>query len=156
MIFEHKVLGSLVLIRDDVTSAMAVYSLPSESGREAGGILLGSYRGPHVDVVACTGPIALDRRGVFFFDRQDPGHQEIAMRYWQCSGGRVTCVGEWHTHPADEAIPSRVDRATWRDQVQTADAPRVYVIVGRKAIWCGVGLRFHAVSEAQRISDPET
>lgn len=148
-------MGSLVLIRDDVTRAMAVYSLPSEAGCEAGGILLGSYRGPHVDVVACTGPMMLDRRGVLFFDRQDPGHQKIALQYWQRSGGRVTCVGEWHTHPTDAAIPSRVDRATWHGQVQSAEVPRVYVIVGRKAIWCGLGLRTHAVSEAQRIWDLE-
>jgi hypothetical protein len=46
----------LVTLSDEVTQQMRRFTEPPEADLEAGGILLGSYRGPHVEVLQCTTP----------------------------------------------------------------------------------------------------
>jgi integrative and conjugative element protein (TIGR02256 family) len=134
--------GTIVLIERNVMAALASFTRPPHEKKEAGGILIGSYRGPHIDVIACTLPMPSDRRCAFTFDRKDKGHDVAAKTYWKESGGRLTFVGEWHTHPEDYPTPSPIDRRTWAKVVQSAPTdPKVFLIAGRRSIWIGLGMK---------------
>jgi len=83
-------------------------------------LLLGAYRGAHLDVVGLTTPLPADRRHALWFDRRDRGHGGAAREAWRRSGGTVTCVGEWHSHTAGSASPSTRDLTTWRQILRKA------------------------------------
>jgi integrative and conjugative element protein (TIGR02256 family) len=127
------------LVSDWVIAQIAQYMTQSELTREAGGILIGSYRGPHVDVTTCTTPLSGDIRGPVSFDRRDAGHQAAALQAWQTSGNTATFVGEWHTHPEDHPSPSGIDLQSWSDILAKTYDPLVFLIAGRLSLWCGLG-----------------
>ena len=91
----------LVLLAPAVEAAVALFVSDAEIRLEAGGIFIGSHRGPHVEVTMSTTPLPGDVRSPTLFDRKDPGHHTAAVDAWMRSGGTDTYVGEWHTHPVD-------------------------------------------------------
>ncbi|WP_024617202.1 Mov34/MPN/PAD-1 family protein [Pseudomonas kilonensis] len=108
--------------------------LQSDSGTEAGGILLGHVRGQHLEVLEASEPTNQDRRLRYFFERMIHGHKSLADRRWQESNGLVRYIGEWHTHPQEIPSPSSIDLNEW--QVLAQDRidrrPLLAVIVGRQ------------------------
>jgi integrative and conjugative element protein (TIGR02256 family) len=114
----------LVTLTDEVTQQIQRFTEPPEAEIEAGGILLGSYRGPHVEVFQCTAPMRKDTRTRFGFVRRDPGHQRAADAAWRASGRTVHFVGEWHTHPEDHPRPSNIDRKTGLSKCGNANTTR--------------------------------
>jgi integrative and conjugative element protein (TIGR02256 family) len=131
----------LVDVSDDVIRTISSFAEPSQSLREAGGILLGCYRGSHIQIVRCTTPMPLDRRLWNLFDRRDPGHQRRASRCWRDSGRTTTYVGEWHTHPEPVPMPSLRDRQTWREIADRHTAgPVVFAIRGLSGWWWGLAV----------------
>jgi integrative and conjugative element protein (TIGR02256 family) len=129
----------LVEVANDVVEIIDGYSRPDESSKEAGGILLGFYRGPHVQIQHCTRPLPADRRLWNLFDRNDPGHTEEALRHWRDSGRRMTFVGEWHTHPEAIPSPSFLDRITWKRIARRHKiGPIVFAIRGISDWWWGM------------------
>jgi proteasome lid subunit RPN8/RPN11 len=38
------------------------------------------------------------------------GHRRLFDQAWDASQGRVTFLGDWHTHPGGPAVPSERDR----------------------------------------------
>jgi integrative and conjugative element protein (TIGR02256 family) len=129
----------LVEVADEVVGTIEGYSRAEEAKREAGGILIGAYRGPHVEIVACTTPMPKDRRLWNLFDRNDPGHRAQAMRHWRESGRTLTFVGEWHTHPEQVPTPSFIDRITWKRAGRRHNAgPLVFMIRGLSGWWWGL------------------
>lgn len=129
----------LVQIDPAVEAVIGTYVSDREIALEAGGILIGSYRGPHVVVDACTTPLFGDVRLRNLFDRRDAGHQAAALGAWKRSGGTDTFVGEWHTHPVDHPTPSALDLRTWHDLLRRSSATLVFLIAGRRSLWCGIG-----------------
>ena len=105
-----------------------------ENTIEVGGILIGSYRGPHIEVRSITEPGATDQSLPFSFVKQDETHQKQAMEAWQKSGHYCTYLGEWHTHPSGLALPSSQDIATWRRITKLARAHMIFCIVTPKDI----------------------
>jgi integrative and conjugative element protein (TIGR02256 family) len=101
-----------VLMAERVERAMSAFVTENEITLEAGGILIGSYRGPHIEISDCTTPLSGDIRKPYLFDRRDPGHQAAALRAWRASGKTATFIGEWHTHPQDDPAPSGIDLRT--------------------------------------------
>ena len=116
---------------------------------EAGGILLGCVRGPHLQIIDATTPSPRDRRSRFSFERDDFHHHAIAMRRWQESDGIIRYVGEWHTHPEDYPSPSSIDLREWRGLAASRidGRPLLALIVGRKGLhlefMSGNGTRVH-------------
>jgi integrative and conjugative element protein (TIGR02256 family) len=50
-------------------------------------------------------------------------------------------VGEWHTHPEDVPAPSTIDLQEWSIVMKrNPGKPMIFLIVGRKEEWFGVGL----------------
>jgi integrative and conjugative element protein (TIGR02256 family) len=130
----------LVEVCEMVIETIDRHSSPNANYREAGGILIGSYRGIHLKVTECTIPLAKDRRSVNLFDRRDEGHQRVALKRWRASGRVLTFVGEWHTHPEARPAPSSIDRQTWR-RVATGNraGPSFFLIRGYDGWWAGLG-----------------
>ena len=81
---------------------------------EAGGILLGRVRGPHLQIIEATTPSPRDRRSRFSFERDEFHHHATAIRRWEESNGIIRYVGEWHTHPQDHPTPSSIDLSEWK------------------------------------------
>ncbi|MGO6982561.1 Mov34/MPN/PAD-1 family protein [Rhizobium leguminosarum] len=130
---------AFVLLPAKVHGIMKNFTVGNQGETEAGGILIGSYRGDHIHVHHCTVPLRRDVRTTYLFDRKDRGHQLAAMLAWTKSLGTETFVGEWHTHPEDFPTPSSTDRATWREITQRKELPVVFFIVGRNGMWAGIG-----------------
>jgi integrative and conjugative element protein (TIGR02256 family) len=128
-----------VLVGDTVMKRILPFTREPENRREAGGILIGSYRVPHIEIVDCTVPMPVDRRSRFTFDRRDAGHQAAALSAWRENDRRVTSVGEWHTHPEAVPTPSMLDRLTWSRVMRKASHPLIFLIVGYEGYWCGLG-----------------
>lgn len=126
----------LVILSEGVLATLAAHA---GSDKESGGIFIGCYRGPHLEIVSCTTPLAGDIRRTNQFDRRDPGHQAFALRAWSASGRTETFVGEWHTHPEDDPSPSQQDLTTWRSILRVNPGPLLFLIVGRHSLWCGIG-----------------
>lgn len=129
--------GAFVLLPGPLAETMRRFTVGEGGRTEAGGILIGSHRGDHIEITDCTSPLRRDVRKPYLFDRKDRGHQLAAVAAWTKSLGRKSFVGEWHTHPEDYPIPSGIDRATWQSIIEKSSDTRVFVIVGRKDIWAG-------------------
>lgn len=96
---------------------------------EHGGILIGSYRGPHIEVTELTRPGPADLSGRYRFVKRDALHQRAATYAWQNSGAKDTYIGEWHTHPIGEPSASSVDTRSWRELVRQTKATMVFAVV---------------------------
>ncbi len=120
--------GTRVLVHHAVHAQLDAAVATCAGQPEAGGILLGSYRGRDLEIVGHTKPGVGDRRSAHFFERRDAAHQSAADTAWATSGGTVTFVGEWHTHPAGEVQPSTIDLQTWRSQARAIGQPMVYAL----------------------------
>jgi len=106
---------------------------------EAGGILLGFRRPPHLHVVDLTEPLPTDERTRVWFRRNHHGHAQAAMNHWERTHRTGDYMGEWHTHPEDSPKPSGKDLKEWRILLCEQRRPLVFLIVGLKGRWVGVG-----------------
>ncbi|WP_347265533.1 Mov34/MPN/PAD-1 family protein [Roseococcus pinisoli] len=95
---------------------------------EAGGILLGAYRGRDMELTAMTHPGPKDDRQAFSFGRSDPLHQRAHDLAWTASDGTVGYAGEWHTHPLGGPTPSSIDIRTWRSEVKRVGRPMAFAV----------------------------
>lgn len=108
--------------------------------KEAGGILLGRYRGTNLEVVDATEPFPSDRRSRYSFKRNSIGHADAAMKQWVSSNGTITYVGEWHTHPQIDPLPSMLDVREWAllAKEYTSNPLMISVIAGTKSLYCAM------------------
>ena len=139
----------LVLIEKDVLDALEGFRQRKRDSPESGGILLGFRRGPHLHVVEITAPQPDDKQSRTAFHRKSEAHQKIALARWAASGSRLDYVGEWHSHPESDPMPSRVDWREWRAILAPRTAPMLFLILGISGPpWLGVG----ADSRLERIA----
>lgn len=96
---------------------------------EDGGILIGSYRGPHLEIVSFTRSAPGDERKRYSFVRQDEVHQATATDAWRKSGETATFIGEWHTHPYGAPEPSGIDTGSWFDLAKNAGSSMAFAVV---------------------------
>jgi integrative and conjugative element protein (TIGR02256 family) len=103
---------------------------------EAGGLLLGTVHGSNILLTEATVPTAWDRQLRYLFERMPFGHRGIAKRRWRASAGTVRYLGEWHTHPQDYPLPSRLDQSEWMELARKRldGRPMLAVIVGRSTL----------------------
>lgn len=129
-----------VLVEPEVMTVLARYRQLRHDAHEAGGILLGYRRGPHLHAIEATEPALTDRGSRFRFYRSASAHQRIAMNRWRYSGGTLTYLGEWHTHPELTPRPSSLDLASWQELYDRHRTPLLFLIAGTGTNdWVGVG-----------------
>lgn len=124
--------GRLVSIDTNVVKTVTSFRQTAPHDTEAGGLLLGLRRGPHIEVKWLTVPQDSDTRGRFGFVREKLGHAAQALARWYATRSKTDYVGEWHTHPEPYPTPSGTDVSEW---VRLASArvdgrPLVFLIVG--------------------------
>ena len=125
------------------------YLQTARQAPEAGGVLLGRYIEGTSDVVvdAVTEPMSRDRRARARFFRHREGHQRTLDAAWEASGGTSAWLGEWHTHPQTDPIPSFIDRADWRRKllVDRYDEALFFLIAGTERLRMWEGRRFRPI-----------
>jgi integrative and conjugative element protein (TIGR02256 family) len=112
--------------------AIALLDESAEKCRNAdedGGILIGSYRGPHLEITSFTRSAPGDERRRYSFVRQDSVHQMTATKAWQESGETTTFIGEWHTHPYGAPVPSGTDKSSWFELARNAGNAMAFAVV---------------------------
>jgi integrative and conjugative element protein (TIGR02256 family) len=95
---------------------------------EAGGILLGTVRGPHLEITGFTFPGLTDVRTLSRFVRQDISHQDAATNAWRASDHTVSFIGEWHTHATGKPVPSYIDRSSWSELALKSRYPMLFLL----------------------------
>jgi integrative and conjugative element protein (TIGR02256 family) len=92
--------------------AIAVEAQSSDDGLETGGILLGHDSGAelYVTVAGDAGPGARREKHRFLRDL-DHARALADAAYDDHSG---VWIGEWHTHPTGQPVPSAVDLTTYK------------------------------------------
>lgn len=129
--------GGLVVVDLGLIEMLMSYRQIEQTAPEAGGFLVGTYRPPHFLIEDVTLPGAKDVRTRSSFVLKDASHFVDVKKQWSQSGGVVSVVGQWHTHPEAVPKPSRVDRLT-ADQFECAQGQsRIQLIVGINDLWCG-------------------
>lgn len=100
-----------VEITNSVMRALSVYEQKSGC-YEAGGILLGKYipEEEYYLITEITEPTSYDQFGPLYFIRNCQSAQNTIEKRWEDSRGIVNYLGEWHTHPFKNPIPSTTDR----------------------------------------------
>lgn len=103
---------------------------------EAGGVLLGRLLldGRNVVIDEATPPAANDLRGPFLFFRKRAPAQKRVRDGWKVSLQTRNYLGEWHTHPEDQPVPSSQDEANWKRVLLEAKFEQdflFFAIVGR-------------------------
>lgn len=134
LIFRTSIPLCLIELGGDVLHKMREYLQVGRDAPEAGGVLLGVRRGPHLQILELTTPQLRDQRHRTGFLRVGKIHQRIARRLWRRSGNLYGYLGEWHTHPESDPTPSFIDRMGWRMRFLEERKPLVHIIVGTNEI----------------------
>lgn len=138
--------GARVEIAASALEKILRYRQTEAAAPEAGGVLLGRYILDTSDVVIddITTPAGEDARGRFSFKRSASAHQRAIDEAWNSSMGRIHYLGEWHTHPEPDPMPSSVDVGDWKRRLKAdrfdADS-LVFVIAGTESIGIWEGRR---------------
>ncbi|MEH0668244.1 Mov34/MPN/PAD-1 family protein [Vibrio owensii] len=125
-----------VRIEEDVIKVLEGHRQLTLNQPESGGILIGEYRGPHLNVIKVTTPNDGDIQSRFRFFRRSKQHQSIASKIWKESNETQTFIGDWHTHPEDHPRPSSIDITDWKRKL--GNRKMVVIIQGRVSRWYGV------------------
>lgn len=104
-------------VHDEVLARLA--GLPARPW-EVGGWLLGFWTGAERDVFVTHATPPVGRGTPFGVRVAGRGHRDRFDDAWDASGGHITFVGDWHTHPGCPATPSQRDATALR---QLADGP---------------------------------
>ncbi|WP_201491369.1 Mov34/MPN/PAD-1 family protein [Pseudomonas paracarnis] len=130
-----------ILVEGAPLQTMDRYRQDRSDKTEAGGILLGYRKGPHLHIVQVTVPQLTDRCRRFRFDRSAHHHQQIALDQWHVSEKTMDYLGEWHTHPEINPSPSGVDINEWVKITNRQTKPMVFMILGLTGtIWLGLSV----------------
>lgn len=138
LIFSNELFS--VEFRDDILQIFYSFRQDTHEKYEAGGILMGKrLLNGNIIITDVTSPQKEDTRKRTFFKKKTKIHQSISDNLWKKSSGKTLYLGEWHTHPENNPVPSSVDIRGWRLSVnkQSNDKTYIFVILGinELAVW---------------------
>ena len=147
--------GGRFKLSRDALECIREYVQDEPDKSEAGGVLLGRYIRGTSDVVvdSVTQPSSSDRRERFRFFRARKPHQEQVDAAWATSYGTRVYLGEWHTHPVPEPVPSQIDLFDWRRKlfVDRFDRYLFFLIAGTSEVGIWEGRRYRLGVRALRL-----
>jgi integrative and conjugative element protein (TIGR02256 family) len=91
-----------------------------------------------MEITFATAPKRGDRRSRTAFHRLSPFHKKFAIRAWRRFGRTLDYVGEWHTHPERDPVPSMIDRTEWAKLLRSNRSHLVFMILGTTGLWLGL------------------
>ena len=130
-----------IIISEQVKKILCSYRQVAAKSKEAGGILLGQVSSKEIYVSKATVPSKMDKRLPFNFERSPKSADLIPQYEHLNSDGFNTYIGEWHSHPEDNATPSSQDRKMIYQQYHENTIlvkELVMVILGRKSDFIGL------------------
>lgn len=128
--------GGLIIVETAVLQTLNRYRQLHHSQPEQGGVFIGEVRLPHIIITHVTEPSPYDRASRFGFVRKKQHHQAMVDQLWQTSGGYLTYIGEWHTHPEANPLPSATDMSSWHKGLPKKSTA-IVAIIGQKTDWWG-------------------
>jgi len=137
-----------VLVRYAVVEFLTIQAGLCLGKPEQGGIFIGQYRTPHIEITDYTRPGKTDRSALYSFSKSDPIHQSVATARWHQSRGTETYIGEWHSHPYGPPLPSTVDTNTWQGISDKTSMPMVFAIAAPE------GWALYTVNQSNRRFKP--
>lgn len=108
MIYKYGVKS--VVFTEEVIQLFNKYKQIDKKQHESGGILLGKIYNDLIIIDQISEPSIEDKSGLFHFYRNVKKAQKITEQAWKESNGERIYLGEWHTHPQDNPIPSSDDK----------------------------------------------
>ncbi|HBS2895212.1 TPA: Mov34/MPN/PAD-1 family protein, partial [Klebsiella pneumoniae] len=102
-----------VVVMSEVVRLLKSYRQMQYVSTEAGGVLIGERRGPHIVITHISEPGPGDIRTRNRFERKGDHHQLKVDELFEQSNGFLVYLGEWHTHPEDFPQPSYTDMKSW-------------------------------------------
>jgi integrative and conjugative element protein (TIGR02256 family) len=155
--------GARLKIDGPAIERMLLHSQKRPSMPEAGGVLIGRHLKDceHIVVDQVTEPVSQDRGWRFGFFRSKRGHQVRLDASWGFSGFKATYLGEWHTHPEENPVPSSTDLQDWKRRLVKdiyEGTKLFFIIVGTQQfrVWEGSrqGLLVTQLEELSRGAEP--
>jgi integrative and conjugative element protein (TIGR02256 family) len=118
-----------------------IFSDINETGNEKGGILLGKVYPKHIFINNITIPGLWDKFGPFYFIRSKNKAQKEIDNAWKQSGGIEIYLGEWHSHPETNPIPSSQDTKMIKLSLRKTkmEIDFLFLLIGglNKTLWFG-------------------
>jgi len=109
--------------------------------------MLGRYSASSEDIImeSVTTPQSRDKRSRYRFHRAKQPHQLMIDEAWRRSGGITTYLGEWHTHPEEDPIPSMIDRISWTKKLMVDNFSEAifFMILGTATVRVWEGAHRH-------------
>lgn len=102
---------------------------------ESGGLLLGYRHGNNFEITKVTVPQSKDIQRKTYFERNDENHISIFSKLNKHSNNKITFLGEWHTHPESNPIPSSLDINEWQRTKENNIDSLVFCILGTENIY---------------------
>lgn len=110
-----------MIVAQSVKRILAGYRQFAPRQKESGGILLGYHREGSIFISRVTVPTSFDRATRTSFIRDSRIAQIFVEYEFANSGGKITYVGEWHTHPEPHPLPSSRDLRMIEEQFAEND-----------------------------------
>lgn len=125
------------------------FTPPTTNNEENGGILMGELH-PSVNTIIITHIICSKNHlsDRYSINLNVKNLQQEMDKIWQKSNGKITYLGDWHTHYENYPNPSSTDYITFVKNYYLSKFDQnilVYIILGTKDIWCNIfnGYRFY-------------
>lgn len=130
--------GGYLYIEQTVIDTISSFKQISISSKEAGGLLIGYFKPPHIHVTNLTTPMPKDKASRTRYCREDLGHIKQLKLLYRTSHGMLNLIGEWHTHPEKIPTPSPIDLRQWgKLQGIRKNQATVCLILGSLEHWVG-------------------
>lgn len=108
-----------VIIAGAAWEAIRRETSAADDGLETGGILLGHDAGDHIRITIAGDPGPNAHREPKSFLRDLDHAQKLAASAWETDHSQW--VGEWHTHPDTEPVPSPIDLDSYAHHLADPD-----------------------------------
>lgn len=136
-----------VIVSPAAMQQMSPFRQRKRRAPEAGGILLGEVDERVLLITQASLPTALDRCSRCGFVRHRASAQDAITQAYEESDGRRVYLGEWHTHPATVARPSRQDLRMIRKQWRRNDIPASVLVL----LILGLGVDFLSLWDGRTL-----
>lgn len=130
--------GCYLYIEQVVIDTISSFKQVSINSKEAGGLLIGYFKPPHLHVTNLTTPMPKDKASRTQYCREDIGHVKQLKSLYNTSHGKINLIGEWHTHPEKTPNPSSIDLNQWgKLQKARKNQLTICLILGTVDFWVG-------------------
>ncbi|MFF0830669.1 Mov34/MPN/PAD-1 family protein [Brevibacillus sp. NPDC003359] len=139
-----------VILTSEIISIFNSYRQLNSNQHESGGILLGRIYTEKIVIETVSVPSFEDRSGRNYFERNVKKAQKIVNQLWEESGGEIVYLGEWHTHPEKDPIPSPTDRSLLNGMLRDTQMDIDFlflVIVGIQKYYVGYQIKGRSLQQ---------